>query len=360
MKVEKTSSQKELTNSYNISYVHSVLAEFYGDLYLEYRKDWARAENFEFLENAYPLQLDFELNYSCNFSCSMCTWSVEDSKSRGKKVWFDIEVYKRILTEGVKGGLKAIRLNYINEPLIRRDIVDFIKFAKDIGIIDVYLSSNGSLLTEKMSEELVKSGLDRLQISLDANTKTTFDKIRQGGDFQQIINNINGFLRVRAKFDSKRPLLRVNFVKTKTNEHEFDSFLKYWESKADNIGVQNLVNIIKPVAEQNKLAELKFNCVQPFYHLTIRYDGTVLPCCSFFGAEIPVARLSSKYGEFSNSLNLAVTTVERDSLPEGTVEEIWRGKLMQDFREMHRLGEYSSNPICRQCVMSSSGVDETQ
>ena len=29
-----------------------------------------------------------------------------------------------------KKGLKAIRLNYINEPLIRRDIIEFIKYAK--------------------------------------------------------------------------------------------------------------------------------------------------------------------------------------------------------------------------------------
>ena len=35
-----------------------------------------------------------------------------------------------VIDEGVKKGLKAIRLNYINEPLIRRDIIDFIKYAK--------------------------------------------------------------------------------------------------------------------------------------------------------------------------------------------------------------------------------------
>ena len=55
------------------------------------------------------------------------------SRKRKKKTWFSFEAFKEIIDEGVKKGLKAIRLNYINEPLIRRDIIDFIKYANKKG-----------------------------------------------------------------------------------------------------------------------------------------------------------------------------------------------------------------------------------
>ena len=53
----------------------------------------------------------------------MCTWSVENASNRGKKTWLDFSIYKKIIDDGVKNGLKSVRLNYINEPLIRKDII---------------------------------------------------------------------------------------------------------------------------------------------------------------------------------------------------------------------------------------------
>ena len=76
----------------------------------------------------FPIQIDFELNYSCNFTCPMCTWNAESTENKGQQTWFDFEVFKEVIDEGISKGLKSIRLNYINEPLIRRDIIKFIKY----------------------------------------------------------------------------------------------------------------------------------------------------------------------------------------------------------------------------------------
>ena len=53
----------------------------------------------------------------------MCTWSAENTSGKGKRTWLDFDVFKDIIDEGVEKGLKAINLSYINEPLIRSDIV---------------------------------------------------------------------------------------------------------------------------------------------------------------------------------------------------------------------------------------------
>ena len=87
------------------------------EAYDEYRRMWDATSKLE-LETDFPLQLDFELNYSCNFSCPMCTWNAETTSRFGKDKWFPFEVWTELIDEAISKGLKSIRLNQINEPLI--------------------------------------------------------------------------------------------------------------------------------------------------------------------------------------------------------------------------------------------------
>ena len=351
--IVKKPDKKEVTTILGKD-VHKII-EKYSDKkkYKAYRSEWEKASKLKYVPN-YPLQIDFELNYSCNFSCEMCTWSAENSAGRGKKTWFSFEAFKEIIDDGIKNGLKAIRLNYINEPLIRKDIIKFIKYAKKAGVLDIYLSTNGSLLTEKIIYELIKSGLTRLQVSIDATTKETFDKIRQGGDFRKVVNNTLNFIKIRNQLNLELPTLRVNFVKTDLNKHEYDDFIRTWSSKADCIGIQDLVNIMKPT--KNKISKKKFTCAQPFYHLTIRYDGSVLPCCTFFAAKLPIAKYltNEKISEEKNLHEIDMT-----KLPNQKVKDVWNGEKINSLREMHLRGEWFKNEICKDCVMSTSNIDDS-
>ena len=353
IKVIKTPNKKEVTTILGKD-VHKII-EKYSDKekYRQYREEWKKASTLQYIPK-YPLQIDFELNYSCNFSCEMCTWSAENTAGRGKKTWFSFSAFKEVIDEGVQNGLKAIRLNYINEPLIRKDVIKFIEYAKTAGILDIYLSTNGSLLTEKMIRELIKSGLTRLQISIDATTKKTFDKIRQGGNFDDVVANTLNFVKIRKELNVELPTLRVNFVKTDLNKHEYDDFINFWKDKVESIGVQDLVNIMKPTTDI-EISEKKFNCAQPFYHLTIRYDGSVLPCCTFFAAKIPIAKLSTKE-KISAEKNLH--EIDTSKLPTQKIQDVWNGTLIESLREMHKKGDWFNNDVCKECVMSTGNIDD--
>ena len=124
--------------------------------YDEYRKQWEEATKLNLVTD-FPLQIDFELNYSCNFTCPMCTWNAESLEEKGQQTWFDFEVFKEVIDDGVSKGLKSIRFNYINEPLIRKDIVKFISYAHQAGIIDTYFSTNGSLLSDDITLTVIAS-----------------------------------------------------------------------------------------------------------------------------------------------------------------------------------------------------------
>ena len=351
--------------------VYSIVKKYNDpDEFDEYRRLWNKSYELGEVPD-FPIQLDFELNYSCNFRCPMCTWSVENTKGSGRETWFDYEVFKEVIDEGIKRGLKVIRMNYINEPLIRPDIMKFISYARNAGILDIYFSTNGSLLTERITESLIKSGLTRLQVSIDAHTEETYDTIRKSSyTLETIKNNINRFIKTRDEvYNSELPTVRVNFVRTEENADELEDFIEYWEDRADAIGIQDLVNIIKPEKGEKVSGVKSFKCSQPFNHLAIRYNGHILPFCTFFGAELPIARLKSKVKDhtmFSKKKNIAM---EQSPLSESrnhaelilsSIEEAWKGNAIEFLRDIHRKGEYWRHPVCKKCVESTSHHDETQ
>ena len=111
----------ELTGIMGKQEMEKLSIEIGKEKWMEYRKAYDEASNLKLLN--YPIQLDFELNSSCNMKCPMCPISAESPKGKGKKTWFDFDFYKKILEYSVKNGTRAIKLNYINEPLIRNDLI---------------------------------------------------------------------------------------------------------------------------------------------------------------------------------------------------------------------------------------------
>lgn len=319
----------ELTGIMGKEEMEKLSVEVGHDRWLKYREEYDAASNLKKLD--YPIQLDFELNSSCNMRCPMCPISAESPKGKGKKTWFDFEFYKEILEFSVQKGTKAIKLNYINEPLIRNDLIKFIDFAKKIGVLDIYFSTNGLLLNEQISEKLINSGLTRIQISIDATTQETYDKIRPGGDYNKIIKNVLNFINLKKKLNSNLPLVRVNFVKTEFNHKELNDFLILWKDKVDMIGIQEFVKptkVKKNITGKREIRKKKFQCSFPFKQLVINNEKKILPCCTFWGEELELQELAK---------------------PQDLITA-WNSKKMNFLRDKHLKGEYDQISQCKKCV----------
>ena len=64
-------------------------------------------------------------------------------------------------------GLKKVRITG-GEPLLRKDICTLISMIRECDSdLDIALTTNGSLLS-KFADDLAKSGLDRVTVSIDA------------------------------------------------------------------------------------------------------------------------------------------------------------------------------------------------
>ena len=295
----------------------------------EYRKNYDLASNLNLLD--YPIQLDFELNASCNLKCPMCPISAESPKGKGKSTWFDFEFFKELIDYSVDKGTKAIKLNYINEPLIRNDLIKFIDYAKKKGVLDIYFSTNGILLKDEISKKLINSGLTRIQISIDAVTQETYNKVRPGGDLKKILENIDNFLKIKKELKKTIPLVRVNFVKTEFNEFELEEFIKLWEDKVDMIGIQEFIKptkVTQKIISNKTIKKKNFKCSFPFKQLVINNERQVLPCCTFWGEE------------------LALQKIEKAE----DLQNAWNSEKMRYIRKKHLSGEYKDIPQCKNCI----------
>ena len=319
---------------------HAPLVEKFGEPYKAYRQMWEMTSTGK-VELDFPIHLDIELNPSCNLMCPMCVISAETNPKSSRKFWMSFEKYKALIDEGVEKGLKSIQLNNINEPLIRKDLPEFIAYARDRGVLDIMLSTNGMALTETVAHRLIDAGVTRISVSLDANTKETYDKIRIGGDFAKVVANCLKFLAVRKEMGLRLPLFKVTFVKSPLNEPELDAFMDYWSEKADLIAIQNLNNPfdgdlwekardyfdLKPKAARN----VDKICPHPFQRMTIQADGQALLCCNLRGPELPLGNV------FDQGLHA-----------------VYQGELAKNYRRLHAEGRYEEIETCRKCVMYSN------
>ena len=118
----------------------------------------------------FPLRFNIEPTNYCNLSCSMCPREL--NRPFG---YMNISLFQKIIDESILYGKRLIiTLNKDGEPLLHPELSQMIKYAKDKKAAHkINFYTNGILLTEAKSVELIKSGLDTMHISVDAFTKNT-------------------------------------------------------------------------------------------------------------------------------------------------------------------------------------------
>lgn len=114
-----------------------------------------------------PGHLQIELNNNCNLSCIMCP-----RKNLTRKVQnLSWDVYKKIIDEAAELKISDIKLFLFGEPLLYPKLIEAIKYAKSKDLQHVDFSTNGQLMNKNKARELVNSGVDLINFSIDGIDK---------------------------------------------------------------------------------------------------------------------------------------------------------------------------------------------
>ncbi|MCS7127971.1 MAG: GTP 3',8-cyclase MoaA [Sulfolobales archaeon] len=175
----------------------------------------------------------------CNYSCVFChkegvNWSTINELSPEDWSFFANVVSKLgIVYFKLTGG----------EPLTRSDVASIVRGIKPY-VKEVSMTTNGSLLN-KYAEELLDSGLDRVNVSLHSLNREVFKKLT-GGILERVIKGVEIAI-------SSGLVVKLDYLVTSLNAYEYRDVINY----AESLGVDlNIIELIPLGLALEKYAEL--------------------------------------------------------------------------------------------------------
>ncbi len=282
----------------------------------------------KFKVGAYPIDIIAELSNICNLRCTMCFQSDETLPIRKttKVPLMSMETFKRIVDECSLYGIPALKLNWRGESLLNENFTEMVRYAKNKRILEVTSLTNGTLMNENVCRELVDAKMDQIVVSIDGFTRETYEIIRRGACYDEVINNVETLLRLRGK--SRKPFIRLQYTQSDLNDHEVTAFYEYWKQRVDEIAISYAKDFGSPDKEKPEDAPIyEYCCQQPFQRLIVMTDGTVTVCATDVMGSI------------------AIGNVHDTSLL-----DLWNCTKLNKLREQHISGKYYLNPMCRICV----------
>lgn len=161
----------------------------------------------------------------CNLNCYHC-FSTRHEKSilREKLMWYTLN------------NLRGFNLNILSlsggEIMTSYDkLIEYLSSINSNDFKNIRFYTNGLLLDDNRIQTLKriseKTGINYyFFISIDAITKETYEKVRIGGDFNKVINNLESVI---SAF-SKNNVIVLNTIK-KPNRHEAELFEDFYKEK---------------------------------------------------------------------------------------------------------------------------------
>ncbi|MCP2604101.1 SPASM domain-containing protein [Candidatus Aminicenantes bacterium AC-708-M15] len=250
--------------------------------------------------------------------------------------YLDLELFKKIIDE-IKYFAFEIFLHHRGESLIHPDFFKMVKYAHEAGIT-VKLHTNGTLLDEKKSYQIIESGLDQLSFSFDGFDKEIYEKIRVGGNFEKVVNNIIQFLKIKKELKAKKPftiieLINFPHIYSDNSKEKREKFLNRFKGLPLNrVEIREMHNWAGLV-EKNQNSKIKTQnsknyspCTFLWQALIIFWDGSVVPCTQDFHGYYILGNVK-----------------------DASIKEIWNNEKMINLRKKMRNKDICDLDTCKNC-----------
>lgn len=297
----------------------------------------------------FPIILLVQTQSLCNGRCSICPYpTISKQLPQGKMEW---DLFQKVIDEAAAEPLLAsIVFELHNEPLIDERIFDCVGYIKSKAPDKrVAVVTNGELLDRFSTEDIVKSKLDVLRISLNAHSKETYQRINTGLDYDRVMSNISRMMSNPAT----KQKVRLNFVATKQNEQEVYEAARYWQKQGVVTNVSGVTNRAGTLPDYDNfrltdghqngsgLAELwkrlmdsirhSLGCHVPFYEMNVLFNGDTLICSEDWHRTTVTGNVKTQ-----------------------SLREIWNSKKANENRRLLLKKRFEELAPCKDCCMSGS------
>ncbi len=290
----------------------------------------------------FPSFLSIEVSSVCNLKCPQCPTGMGYIKNRKNKYLSTLN-FKKIISQ-FNGRISNLILYFQGEPFMNNQFIDIIKVAHHHKIY-TQTSTNAQLINKKLAEQIVKSGLNRIIISIDGSKQESYEKYRVGAQIEKCTNAIIYINYYKKLYNLHHPKIETQMLIFKHNENEIRDFqllsksLKVDKCTLKTAQIYNVNDNKDIIPSINRYSRYKLSngkwvnktqhknrCWRIWNGAVINVDGEMLPCC---------------YDKNS--------TYSYGNVFENNIAELWNNTKAHEFRQQV-LTNTSSIDICRNCL----------
>lgn len=298
----------------------------------------------EMLPLSTPLSIMIDPSNVCNFKCVFCPTGDQQALDEvGRETgMMRLDLFHKIIDDlaAFPTALQVLHLYKDGEPLANRELPAMIAYAKASGRVQrVETTTNGYLLTEATATALIESGLDGIRVSIYGLTDDQYRGIVQTKvKFERIRSNLERLFVLKTAAGSKLHV-HAKIIDVGLTADAKTRFVETFEAICDSLHIDSLMKwhampprdvaryinsdigmFGKPIDRQRLV------CAEPFMKLAVNSNGDVSVCCVDWAHDTVVGRV-----------------------PQDSLEQIWNGPRLKDFRLKHLLGQRHTLRACADC-----------
>jgi MoaA/NifB/PqqE/SkfB family radical SAM enzyme len=265
-----------------------------------------------------------ELVSRCNLRCNMCPMSNLDRA----QTLMDWNLVEKVAADFADNGIQVRWLHEMGEPLLYPRLAEAIELFPGCSV-----STNVMLLDEERSRELLATSLVRIRLCVDTVNAEIYPRIRNGGNFDQVVANTRRFLDLsrgrEIRVEIQKMVTSLTARETVADFERFFDLNRYPQAYVIEKTCEGL-----DTSAETELHESFYGCFQgyPFRWFIVLADGRVTHCCYDAHGQQIIGDMKTQ-----------------------SVREILDSPVIHRYMEAFRAKDWETLPRCGQCYANASG-----
>lgn len=289
-----------------------------------------------------PTFVSIEPANFCQLACPECPVGMQQQHAKPRGV-MSIDSFRHIVAD-IKPYVHTIQLFWQGEPLLNDNLPEMVRIAREAGIYTI-VSTNAQRLDQTRAMALAGAGLNRIIVSMDGWTQSSYEQYRRGGNVEQVKQALQ-YLRQAKQQTGAHMLIELQCLRLKTNEAEWGLFRRHYKDLGADCLTMKTAQLYdyeqgSPfMTTDERYARYKWDkqsarfvlkrklhncCYRLWSGCVIDVNGNVLPCCYDKQQSFPLGNILT-----------------------APLAQIWHSRRADDFRRAV-LRQRASIPMCTNC-----------
>lgn len=313
--MKKSETLAQFSCETNFEYIRNELRRSSGKLLPYIKNRWAWKYFPCKRVPSFPLNVDIEVSSKCQIQCAHCFRQCLDI---GENDLMPMDMYKEIVRDCGRHKLFTLKFSMRGEPLLHPEIVEMVRFAKEQGVREVWINTNGGMITEELAHGLISAGTDWITMSFDGLGEH-YEKVRYPLKYEESLRKLKILRQVRDKLNAKT-LLNVQAIWSAI-KHDPNEYIDLMKSIVDRVAYNPDMNFKDNIL----VPDPDFICPRLWQRICITSHGNYLKCPTDFTMKEIIGNVKDY-----------------------SVKEAW-DVLQEEQRRMHLAGRRLESEICRKC-----------